>query len=223
MRPLPRGAQHRPTRCPAGPCLPCPHRDPGPLRLPPGASRATSTPTSGSPARRRTRRSPGCVTAPCVPRACPAPSDWPLGRVPLPHPPHVCGVQRACPSVPQSGYNVGIVNVGAPAAGMNAAVRSAVRVGISDGHKMFAIYDGFEGFARGQVGPRGGARREGVPAGSAQGSGAGRAMRGAPIGGHSGPRPSDGHDCLREPSQGTGRARRRPHLPDGKAGPSAEP
>lgn len=28
---------------------------------------------------------------------------------------------------------------------MNAAVRSAVRVGIADGHKMLAIYDGFEG------------------------------------------------------------------------------
>lgn len=53
----------------------------------------------------------------------------------------------------QSNCNVGIINVGAPAAGMNAAVRSAVRVGIADGHKMFAIYDGFEGFAKGQVGP----------------------------------------------------------------------
>lgn len=52
---------------------------------------------------------------------------------------------------------MGVVNVGAPAAGMNAAVRAAVRVGISEGHKVFAIYDGFEGFARGQVGPRGGA------------------------------------------------------------------
>lgn len=49
-----------------------------------------------------------------------------------------------------------VVNVGAPAAGMNAAVRSAVRVGISEGHEMVAIYDGFEGFAKGQVSPRGG-------------------------------------------------------------------
>lgn len=48
-----------------------------------------------------------------------------------------------------------IINVGAPAAGMNAAVRSAVRVGIADGHKMLAIYDGFEGFAKGQVSPWG--------------------------------------------------------------------
>lgn len=45
-----------------------------------------------------------------------------------------------------------VLNVGAPAAGMNAAVRSAVRVGISEGHKMFAVSDGFEGFYKGQVG-----------------------------------------------------------------------
>uniref|UniRef100_A0A673AT11 6-phosphofructokinase n=1 Tax=Sphaeramia orbicularis TaxID=375764 RepID=A0A673AT11_9TELE len=48
-------------------------------------------------------------------------------------------------------FNVAVLNVGAPAAGMNAAVRSAVRVGISEGHKMFAVNDGFEGFCKGQV------------------------------------------------------------------------
>uniref|UniRef100_A0A672Q387 Phosphofructokinase, platelet n=1 Tax=Sinocyclocheilus grahami TaxID=75366 RepID=A0A672Q387_SINGR len=48
-------------------------------------------------------------------------------------------------------FNVAVLNVGAPAAGMNAAVRSAVRVGISEGHKMFAVSDGFEGFRKGQV------------------------------------------------------------------------
>lgn len=58
-------------------------------------------------------------------------------------------------AVLQSNCNVAVINVGAPAAGMNAAVRSAVRVGIANGHKMFAVYDGFEGFARGQVSPRG--------------------------------------------------------------------
>ncbi|XP_047599407.1 ATP-dependent 6-phosphofructokinase, platelet type isoform X2 [Lutra lutra] len=51
----------------------------------------------------------------------------------------------------KSNCNVAVINVGAPAAGMNAAVRSAVRVGIADGHKMLAIYDGFEGFAKGQI------------------------------------------------------------------------
>ncbi|XP_036374562.1 ATP-dependent 6-phosphofructokinase, platelet type-like isoform X3 [Megalops cyprinoides] len=50
-----------------------------------------------------------------------------------------------------SSFNVAVMNVGAPAAGMNAAVRSAVRVGISEGHKMFAVNDGFEGFYKGQI------------------------------------------------------------------------
>uniref|UniRef100_A0A4W5QEG1 Phosphofructokinase, platelet n=1 Tax=Hucho hucho TaxID=62062 RepID=A0A4W5QEG1_9TELE len=51
----------------------------------------------------------------------------------------------------KSSFNVAVLNVGAPAAGMNAAVRSAVRVGITEGHKMFAVNDGFEGFYKGQV------------------------------------------------------------------------
>ncbi|XP_039609479.1 ATP-dependent 6-phosphofructokinase, platelet type isoform X8 [Polypterus senegalus] len=53
--------------------------------------------------------------------------------------------------LPHSSFNVAVLNVGAPAAGMNAAVRSAVRVGITEGHKMFAVNDGFEGFSRGQI------------------------------------------------------------------------
>uniref|UniRef100_A0A8C5A7K0 6-phosphofructokinase n=1 Tax=Gadus morhua TaxID=8049 RepID=A0A8C5A7K0_GADMO len=56
---------------------------------------------------------------------------------------------RKIPSI--SNFNVAILNVGAPAAGMNAAVRSAVRVGISEGHKMFAVSDGFEGLYKGQI------------------------------------------------------------------------
>ncbi|KAM9718964.1 ATP-dependent 6-phosphofructokinase, platelet type-like isoform 2-T2 [Menidia menidia] len=50
-----------------------------------------------------------------------------------------------------SSFNVAVMNVGAPAAGMNAAVRSAVRVGIAEGHTMFAVNDGFEGFYKGQI------------------------------------------------------------------------
>ncbi|XP_029698857.1 ATP-dependent 6-phosphofructokinase, platelet type isoform X2 [Takifugu rubripes] len=53
--------------------------------------------------------------------------------------------------LPRSNFNVAVLNVGAPAAGMNAAVRSAVRVGISEGHKVFAVSDGFEGFYKGQI------------------------------------------------------------------------
>ncbi|KAM9387025.1 ATP-dependent 6-phosphofructokinase, platelet type isoform 4-T4 [Phaethornis superciliosus] len=53
--------------------------------------------------------------------------------------------------LPKSNFNVAVLNVGAPAAGMNAAVRAAVRVGITEGHKMFAVIDGFEGFAKGKI------------------------------------------------------------------------
>ncbi|XP_034038273.1 ATP-dependent 6-phosphofructokinase, platelet type-like isoform X2 [Thalassophryne amazonica] len=53
--------------------------------------------------------------------------------------------------LPNSSFSVAILNVGAPAAGMNAAVRSAVRVGITKGHKVFAVNDGFEGFYKGQI------------------------------------------------------------------------
>lgn len=35
---------------------------------------------------------------------------------------------------------------------MNAAVRSAVRTGISEGHTVYVVHDGFEGLAKGQVG-----------------------------------------------------------------------
>uniref|UniRef100_A0A8C1IXY1 ATP-dependent 6-phosphofructokinase n=1 Tax=Cyprinus carpio TaxID=7962 RepID=A0A8C1IXY1_CYPCA len=58
------------------------------------------------------------------------------------------GTQEGCRC---SSFNVAVLNVGAPAAGMNAAVRSAVRVGITEGHTMFAVSDGFEGFCKGQI------------------------------------------------------------------------
>ncbi|XP_032802368.1 ATP-dependent 6-phosphofructokinase, platelet type isoform X9 [Petromyzon marinus] len=52
---------------------------------------------------------------------------------------------------PKSQFTIAVLNVGAPAAGMNAAVRSAVRVGITEGHNILAVNDGFEGFAKGQI------------------------------------------------------------------------
>ncbi|KAM9321611.1 ATP-dependent 6-phosphofructokinase, muscle type [Gastrophryne carolinensis] len=55
------------------------------------------------------------------------------------------------PPSTKSGYNLAVLNVGAPAAGMNAAVRSTVRIGIIQGHRMFAVHDGFEGLAKGQI------------------------------------------------------------------------
>ncbi|XP_070831497.1 ATP-dependent 6-phosphofructokinase, liver type isoform X2 [Chaetodon trifascialis] len=55
------------------------------------------------------------------------------------------------PAQSKSNFSVAILNVGAPAAGMNAAVRSAVRVAIAHGHKVYAVHDGFQGLARGAV------------------------------------------------------------------------
>ncbi|XP_053723444.1 phosphofructokinase, muscle b isoform X1 [Synchiropus splendidus] len=57
--------------------------------------------------------------------------------------------------IPQakSSINIAILNVGAPCAGMNAAVRSAVRTGILQGHQMLAVHDGFDGLAHGMIEP----------------------------------------------------------------------
>ncbi|XP_072902592.1 ATP-dependent 6-phosphofructokinase, liver type-like isoform X1 [Hemitrygon akajei] len=55
------------------------------------------------------------------------------------------------PSVTKSNFNLAIMNIGAPAAGMNAAVRSAVRVGLSAGHVVYTVSDGLEGFSTGQI------------------------------------------------------------------------
>ncbi|KAM7380641.1 hypothetical protein PAMP_003921 [Pampus punctatissimus] len=55
------------------------------------------------------------------------------------------------PAQSQSNFSLAILNVGAPAAGMNAAVRSAVRVALSYGHKVYAVSDGFQGLADGAV------------------------------------------------------------------------
>ncbi|KAJ7322188.1 hypothetical protein JRQ81_018475 [Phrynocephalus forsythii] len=59
--------------------------------------------------------------------------------------------KKPAAELPKSNFNVAVLNVGAPAAGMNAAVRSAVRIGITEGHRMLAVTDGFEGFSRGQI------------------------------------------------------------------------
>uniref|UniRef100_A0A8C8BM49 Phosphofructokinase, liver type n=1 Tax=Otus sunia TaxID=257818 RepID=A0A8C8BM49_9STRI len=55
------------------------------------------------------------------------------------------------PAQEKSPFSVAILNVGAPAAGMNAAVRSAVRISICQGHTIYAVSDGFEGLAKGQI------------------------------------------------------------------------
>ncbi|XP_054905648.1 phosphofructokinase, muscle a [Poeciliopsis prolifica] len=53
----------------------------------------------------------------------------------------------------KSNINVAILNVGAPCAGMNAAVRAAVRMGIIQGHSMFVVHEGFDGLVQGKIEP----------------------------------------------------------------------
>lgn len=55
------------------------------------------------------------------------------------------------PPSTKSGHTLAILNVGAPAAGMNAAVRAAVRIGMINGHRMLAVQDGFDGLAKGKI------------------------------------------------------------------------
>ena len=47
-------------------------------------------------------------------------------------------------------FNVAVMNVGAPAGGMNAAVRSFVRMGLYHHAKVYGIQDSFEGLAKGE-------------------------------------------------------------------------
>ncbi|KPM34575.1 ATP-dependent 6-phosphofructokinase [Neonectria ditissima] len=48
----------------------------------------------------------------------------------------------------QDRMKIGFINVGAPAGGMNAAVRAAVAYCVSRGHEPIAIHNGFAGFSR---------------------------------------------------------------------------
>ena len=48
-------------------------------------------------------------------------------------------------------FTFAVINVGAPACGINSAVRSFVRHGVWKGCKILAIYDGFEGFVKGDI------------------------------------------------------------------------
>ena len=61
---------------------------------------------------------------------------------------------RALPHPPeknQKRLRIGIINAGAPAAGMNTAGRTAIRLGLDLGHIMLGISNGFEGMAQNQV------------------------------------------------------------------------
>ncbi|XP_025786006.1 ATP-dependent 6-phosphofructokinase, muscle type isoform X6 [Puma concolor] len=55
------------------------------------------------------------------------------------------------PPVSKGPVSLAVMNVGAPAAGMNAAVRSTVRIGLIQGNRVLVVHDGFEGLAKGQI------------------------------------------------------------------------
>ncbi len=57
----------------------------------------------------------------------------------LPHPP-AAGQQR---------FRLAVMHSGGPAAGMNTAVRTAVRIGLDQGHELIGVRNGFIGLARG--------------------------------------------------------------------------
>jgi len=56
-------------------------------------------------------------------------------------------------AVQMSGYTLGVVHIGAPACGMNAAVRSFVRNCIYRGDTVMGIHDGIEGLIAGNIQP----------------------------------------------------------------------
>jgi 6-phosphofructokinase 1 len=61
---------------------------------------------------------------------------------------------RALPHPPEPGQRrlrIAVVNAGAPAPGMNTAVRAAVRLGLDQGHIMLGVSNGFEGLAEGEI------------------------------------------------------------------------
>ena len=59
----------------------------------------------------------------------------------LPHP----------PSPDQKRFRLGVMNVGAPAPGMNTATRAFTRLGLDKGHIILGIRNGFEGLAKSKV------------------------------------------------------------------------
>ncbi|GBG29878.1 ATP-dependent 6-phosphofructokinase [Hondaea fermentalgiana] len=56
-------------------------------------------------------------------------------------------------AVPDAGKNICIICSGAPAGGVNAAVRSANHYALNLGYAVYAAYDGFQGFLEGNIKP----------------------------------------------------------------------
>eukprot|EP00795_Rhopilema_esculentum_P008053 gene8053-13967_t len=61
--------------------------------------------------------------------------------------PTQCNTDGTC----KMGYTLAVMNVGAPAGGMNPATKACVRSALNQGHSVLAISDGFDGLIKGQV------------------------------------------------------------------------
>lgn len=48
-------------------------------------------------------------------------------------------------------YNLGLMNVGAPACGVNAAMRAFVRLALTNGYGVMGIHFGFDGLVQDNV------------------------------------------------------------------------
>ena len=64
------------------------------------------------------------------------------------------GIAQPEPMMPGQGTTIGVMHAGGLAPGMNAAVRAAVRFGISRGHKIVGIHGGFPGLLDGPASSR---------------------------------------------------------------------
>lgn len=51
----------------------------------------------------------------------------------------------------QTGIKLGVMSIGAPACGSNAAVRSFVRVALTKGYEVLGLHDSFDGLIFGNV------------------------------------------------------------------------
>jgi 6-phosphofructokinase 1 len=61
---------------------------------------------------------------------------------------------RSLPNKPKPGQKrlrIAVLHGGGPAAGMNTAVLTAVRLGLDSGHVMLGVYDGFQGLMEGKI------------------------------------------------------------------------
>nr|AOE43221.1 phosphofructokinase [Cavenderia deminutiva] len=64
---------------------------------------------------------------------------------------NICANIRRTPNPPPRAFNIAILHSGGPSPGMNPAVRAFARLGIDLGFKVYGIFNGFSGLAKGDL------------------------------------------------------------------------